>query len=568
MRPRSLGRVSAGLVPAILVLVSGSAFAADLASPLRSTTERRLAPVHALKVDEASLTLLRDMPTARLLAFPLADGREVSVSITRVEVFAPGARVVVATRAGEVPLDLSSMLLFSGTIDDAPGSRVFLSFSPAGINGFVLVDDQTQIISSGPMGSRTPVIFNVERLPEGMIRWMDKTCGTMALPAPNAPILNHNPGGPAPVSSPCRVADLAIETDWEYTRDIFGGNTTVAAAYAATLIAADSEIYTRDINTRLRVSFLRVWGDDSDPYSTSGTLNRLFEFQDFWNANMTGTARDAAHILSGVRGEYGGVAYLPGLCNQTYDYGLSTYLNGSFPYPLQDNNPQNWDVFVTAHEIGHNFGAPHSHDLVPPIDGCGLGNCNDAPLGSIMSYCHGCSGGVGNIALTLQQRMIDERILPYLNSVSCDLSWAGAEFTSQPADVSTGPGGTAVFTATAVGDPGLSLRWHRDGTPLNDGDGISGTDTATLTINPVRAALAGEYTLVVTTTCGEVSSNAATLTFCAADYNLDGTVDFFDYLDFVADFSNEAPKADVNGDNTVDFFDYLDYVAAFDAGCA
>lgn len=556
------------LVPAILALTAGSAFAIDIASPLRSATDRRLAPVHALEVDNASLALLHDLPSARLLAFPLADGREVSVSIARVDVFAPGARVVVASRSGETPIDLSSMLLFSGSIDDAPGSRVFLSFSPAGINGFVLSDGQTQIISSGPMGAHSPVIFNVERLPEGMIRWMDKTCGTMALPAPNSPDVNNLPNGPAPASGPCRRADLAIETDWEYTRDIFGGNTTVAAAYAATLIAADSEIYTRDINTRLRVSFLRVWADDSDPYSTTGTLNRLFEFQDHWNLNMTGMPRDAAHILSGIRGEYGGVAYLPGLCNQSYDYGLSTYLNGSFPYPLQNNNPQNWDVFVTSHELGHNFGAPHSHDLVPPIDGCGLGNCADAALGSIMSYCHGCAGGVGNIALTLQQRMIDERVLPYLSTVSCDLSWAGAEFTSQPGNVSTGPGGTAVFTAVVVGDPGLSLRWHRNGIPLIDGDGIAGSDTATLTINPVRVALAGEYTLIVTTDCDTLSSNPATLTVCPADYNLDGTLDFFDYLDFVADFSTEAPRSDVNGDNTIDFFDYLDFVAAFDAGCA
>jgi hypothetical protein len=52
---------------------------------------------------------------------------------------------------------------------------------------------------------------------------------------------------------------------------------------------------------------------------------------------------------------------------------------------------------------------------------------------------------------------------------------------------------------------------------------------------------------------------------CNADYNNDSSVDFFDYLDFVADFDSENPNADFNGDATVDFFDYLDFVAAFDA---
>jgi hypothetical protein len=51
---------------------------------------------------------------------------------------------------------------------------------------------------------------------------------------------------------------------------------------------------------------------------------------------------------------------------------------------------------------------------------------------------------------------------------------------------------------------------------------------------------------------------------CApADFNGDNSVDFFDYLDFVAAFATEDPSADFNGDNTVDFFDYLDFVAAF-----
>jgi hypothetical protein len=54
---------------------------------------------------------------------------------------------------------------------------------------------------------------------------------------------------------------------------------------------------------------------------------------------------------------------------------------------------------------------------------------------------------------------------------------------------------------------------------------------------------------------------------CRADFNQDGTLDFFDYLDFVAAFSNNSPSADYNIDSVVDFFDYLDFVADFSAGC-
>lgn len=54
---------------------------------------------------------------------------------------------------------------------------------------------------------------------------------------------------------------------------------------------------------------------------------------------------------------------------------------------------------------------------------------------------------------------------------------------------------------------------------------------------------------------------------CPADFNRDGTIDFFDYLDFVASFSSNDPAADFNADMAIDFFDYLDFVAAFSGVC-
>ncbi len=54
---------------------------------------------------------------------------------------------------------------------------------------------------------------------------------------------------------------------------------------------------------------------------------------------------------------------------------------------------------------------------------------------------------------------------------------------------------------------------------------------------------------------------------CQADFNADGTVDFFDYLDFVDVFASGATSADFNNDSIVDFFDYLDFVDAFSLDC-
>jgi hypothetical protein len=54
---------------------------------------------------------------------------------------------------------------------------------------------------------------------------------------------------------------------------------------------------------------------------------------------------------------------------------------------------------------------------------------------------------------------------------------------------------------------------------------------------------------------------------CPPDFNGDGFVDFFDYLDFVEGFEAGDPDADFNGDGFLDFFDYTDFVYGFENGC-
>ncbi len=66
---------------------------------------------------------------------------------------------------------------------------------------------------------------------------------------------------------------------------------------------------------------------------------------------------------------------------------------------------------------------------------------------------------------------------------------------------------------------------------------------------------------------GTGNLNLAFTGYCPADYNHDGVVDFFDYLDFVDAFAANSPTADFNNDTVIDFFDYLDFVDAFAAGC-
>ncbi len=84
---------------------------------------------------------------------------------------------------------------------------------------------------------------------------------------------------------------------------------------------------------------------------------------------------------------------------------------------------------------------------------------------------------------------------------------------------------------------------------------------------PVDMDNDGDVDLVFTDEIADLVIIMRNIGGCAADFNHDAIVDFFDYLDFVDAFSLNAPTADFNGDATIDFFDYLDFVDALSDGC-
>jgi hypothetical protein len=186
-------------------------------------------------------------------------------------------------------------------------------------------------------------------------------------------------------------------------------------------MAAVSSIYQSDMDVAIQVCFLRVWNDSSDPWSASNTGEQLPEFKEHWDDKMGDVPRHLAHLFSG-RNLGGGRAWVSAVCTGI-GYAVSANLDGSFPMPTEDNNPNNWDLVVVAHETGHNCGTWHTHDYSPPIDECAFGGpgCDNAFGGTIMSYCHQCSGGMSNIVLSFHPE-VQETIMDYLaNDISCSL---------------------------------------------------------------------------------------------------------------------------------------------------
>ncbi|MCE7968404.1 MAG: hypothetical protein DYG94_06625 [Leptolyngbya sp. PLA3] len=435
-----------------LAVIAGTSIALggpQISSPLSVDAAKSNAVMTALTLDEAGYQLLRRAGSVTLTDFVLAPGATVALELTRREVFSADARLVSVTDQGEVEMPRPDVTLFGGNVLGEDDSTVFLAFSPFGVEGFIESMGQTWIISSGPFDQDLPIgIYNLTTLPDGVINWAQWECAAGQLEQNARPIDPQEHG--AARGTDCFHIEWAVETDQEYL-GLFGGNQAAANTYMATLFGAVGEIYMRDFNAEVEVVWSRLW-TTIDPWDQGGSSDQLYQFQQYWEANMEGVARDLTHFLSG-RGLGGGVAWLPGVCDDTYNYGLSGNLNGFFPYPIQNNNAQNWDLMVVAHEGGHNVGAPHTHDH--GVDNCAGGDCSVTPFGTIMSYCHLCPGGLANVLMEFHPDSINIYILPTMNSADCVAGTCdGLDFTypnGLPTFVS--PDGTTMIDVVVATGP-------------------------------------------------------------------------------------------------------------------
>ncbi len=95
----------------------------------------------------------------------------------------------------------------------------------------------------------------------------------------------------------------------------------------------------------------------------------------------------------------------------------------------------------------------------------------------------------------------------------------------------------------------------------------AGTATPSVTLSDFFFTGATTYRCRLTNSCGVSYTQSTLIVPCFGDFNCDGSVDFFDYLDFVDSYSATGPDADFNHDGSIDFFDYLDFVDSYSAGC-
>ena len=407
----------------------------DLAAPLvraaalgaPASTPR---PGVEVAVDPASLADLAYFDHVRLHGFPVPGGGDVTLELDRIPL--PVARdAVLAIDGAPVPGGLRGALAdlstWTGEALELPGSRVFLALREDGPEGWIELPFEDgrfiHLTTEAPGSGGTPAtcrLVHEDDLLALAPGARPPLCAGMEL-APGVPLPSQSgitgPGGtgPGPVTSgggedpptsglvtvtACRVA---IETDWQFFQKF--GNAPDATAYVTGLIAAISDVYFEHVQTTLSIAYLGLHSTSADPWiapdvgASAGAL--LSEFRSSWNSSGWPASADLAHFMSGAD-LGGGVAYVNVLCSPNFAYGVSGNMNGNIDWGSWTGNPGSftWDFVVVAHELGHNFGAEHTHEYCPPIDTC-TSNCTggtSCSLGTLMSYCHSC-GGMNSVDL-------------------------------------------------------------------------------------------------------------------------------------------------------------------------
>jgi hypothetical protein len=442
--------------------------------------------------------------TVRVADWPVGPDARADVLLTRFDVYAPGAKIFVVEGPGqrdhrEIPR--SRLAFFSGTAADDPEVTVYAAVDPdtGHVNGFTQTRDAFHEIhplshvpslaveKSSLLARRSHLVAPAEVFLKERGEQSSWACGQSGAPldfVQEMQEMSERMAGEAkPLGSvtaeaiaTLHTATIAVDTDNELLSIKFGNNTTTATNYIASLIASMTVIYERDALVRLLQgqTYLRP-STTPDPYTqaTSGNASsaKLNEFSNIWNTTYSGVTRALAMMLSGKQpgGGASGIAWLTSLCSKYYGTSFSqVYTTGT--------TPSSGDILVVAHELGHNFGSPHTHCYSTPIDNCynaqsgcftGTKSCPAAQTingvtsvtGTLMSYCH-LSGLAGCSSKTVfHPRTISEKLGPAIeNAVDSCIFPANTPPPPPPpvvAAVSPKSGTTAGGTAVTITGTGF-----------------------------------------------------------------------------------------------------------------
>lgn len=453
---------------------------AELSFPLDPTAEA--APIEGvvLRPSAERIAALEALDRVVLRGVALPGGVSVDLELERLSVERRKFGFHVDGRPAPGLADGLGLSVWKGVVSGDAGSEVMLSFSNHGSRGWIATGgDLVHLMPRAGAGGDWTRGDAVLARDESVVRAgaaFDLDCQAKrpgvgpeeSLRVPRTAVAPTAPLGGTQALGSCSLREcrIALEGDWQLFQQF--ASLPAETAYITSILTWASDRYEAQASTALTFPYLNLWSTSNDGWaaqdSGGGCVDVLNELQATWVGAIPANA-DLGHLMSGANLGCG-VAWLDVLCDDQFNFSVSGNMNGDTPFPIAVG-PSNWDFMVFTHEVGHNFDALHTHDYCPPLDQCApsgyFGQCQTSQVctnqGTIMSYCHLCSGGTNNITTFFHPTSAADMTAAAQTCLPAFVSIDGTTPTLVAPNVAT------PVTATIAGTPtgNVELWWRPSG---------------------------------------------------------------------------------------------------------
>ena len=286
--------------------------------------------------------------------------------------------------------------------------------------------------------------------------------------------------------------DLAIIGDYEFTRN----QLLDAAAELTTRMNNVDGIFSMQLGVQLNVNRVDTYSINDDPFSDQTDASMLLdELTDYRVSTAAQYANGLTHLFTGRNLDTStvGLAYTGALCSRRYGAGLT-----------QGTHTAIMDSLIAAHEIGHNFGAPH-----------------DGQTGSA------CESETGDYLMAAQLNGSDEFSACSITQMQDDVSRASCVSALPSTDVAIVAASES--SAVLLGDPvTVTFDANSVGTNTASGVNVDVTIPAGMNLNSVSASAGTCTSGAGSASCalGSIAAGSGVTVTIAAESTVVGSADF------------------------------------------